>query len=104
MGRGGRNSQPPGHQIPDNRGDQRGYDDIYPVVQQGWVRDAAADFFGNACEHQRPDKVHRSRHNNGRPGPERPRGDRSGDGISRIVKPVDEIESQREKDNKTQHK
>lgn len=96
---GGRNPQPPGEKVPDNRGQQRGNDHFDPVIERGRIRDASADFFRDARKHDGPDEVHDGRQDDRRTRLERPGRYRGCDGIRRIMETVNEIKRQRQEDD-----
>ncbi|MNP78687.1 hypothetical protein D3C76_1763630 [compost metagenome] len=58
MGGGGRNTEPPGDQVPDDSSNQGCSYNIYTVSKQRRIGDTAADLLGYARKHQRPDEVH----------------------------------------------
>ena len=63
------------------------------------IHQALADRFGHGRPQQRPDQVKDGREQNGLPRCHHPGGDGGGNGIGGVVKAVDELECQRDKND-----
>src|SRR5207249_6293205 len=89
----------PGDQVPRDRPDQRGEYDAR--VHDARVHDALRDGLGDGGgEDERGDEVEERGPDDGKTGREDPSGDDGGDRVRRVVEPVDEVERQRDQDDR----
>ncbi len=94
-----RNPEPPGDQVPNNRRDKRGRHNLKPVVELRRIGDASPDCLRDPGEGQRAGEIHHRSHKNGHAWGQSPRRDRRGDGVRRVVEPIDEVERQGQEDH-----
>ena len=102
MGGTGGHADVPGQEVPDDGPCQAGDDDQL-VDHIGRNDDIAADCFGNACRNHGTDKVQDGRTDDSQARADSPRRYAGGDGVGRIVEPVDKIENQGQDDDEDNH-
>lgn len=96
---GGRNAQPPGRQIPDNRSKQCGGNHFQAVIERSRICNAAADFLRNTREENGAEEIHECCQNDRRTRFERTSRYRGCNRIGCIMETVNEVKRQRKEDN-----